>query len=149
MSDRARAVQVAAVADRLIGVMRLLRATSSRAEVAGLSNARYELLHALVHGGPMRMGAVARDVGISPRTVTPMVDALEAEGLLRRDADPTDRRAYLLTLTKAGQALMRRAHFERIAAASGIFASLSAAERTALAALLDKVLAEGSRDHPP
>ncbi len=132
--------------DRLVAVMRLLRAASSRSEIAGLSNARYEFLHALVHGGPTRMSALARHLRISPRTVTPMVDALEAEGLLDRVPDPTDRRAKVLALTPAGFTLMKGAHDARIAMANSLFTPLTTRERNTLAALLDKIIDGAASD---
>ncbi|MGH9267288.1 MAG: MarR family winged helix-turn-helix transcriptional regulator [Acidimicrobiales bacterium] len=131
------------LAEQLIAVNRLLGATSRRADVAGLSNARYELLHGLVHGGPSRMGVIARQAGVSPRTVTPMVDALEADGLVTRTTDAADRRAQVVTLTPAGLRRMRTAHNERIAMAAEIFETLTAGERTALGGLLGKVLRGG------
>ncbi len=135
--------------DRFVDVMRLMRVSSSRSDIAGLSNARYEFLHALVHAGPSRMSALARQLRISPRTVTPMVDALEAEGLVARAPDLTDRRAQVLTLTPSGLALMTRAHNERIAMADGLFAPLDASERETLGALLDKIIEAAPHDLPP
>jgi DNA-binding MarR family transcriptional regulator len=137
---------VTPVADRLVAVMRLLRVSSSRSEIAGLSNARYEFLHALAHAGPTRMSALARHLDISPRTVTPMVDSLEHEGLISRAPDPHDRRAQVLSLTIEGVDLMRRAHHERVSRVEQLVEPLDASERATLAALLDKVLeADGRR----
>jgi DNA-binding MarR family transcriptional regulator len=133
------------VADRLVAVMRLLRVSSSRSEIAGLSNARYEFLHALAHAGPTRMSALARHLDISPRTVTPMVDSLEHEGLVSRAPDPNDRRAQVLALTAQGVDLMRRAHGERVSRVEQLFEPLDATERATLAALLDKVLEADER----
>ncbi len=129
------------LSDKFIKVMRLMRVSSSRADIAGLSNARYEFLHALVHSGPGRMSALARQLQISPRTVTPMVDALEADGLIARAQDPNDRRAQVITLTPAGLELMRRAHAERIARTDDLFAALDVADRDTLGALLDTIIA--------
>jgi DNA-binding MarR family transcriptional regulator len=126
--------------------MRLARTNSSRAEIAGISNARYEFLHALAHAGPTRMSALARHLDISPRTVTPMVDSLERDGLISRAADPDDRRAQVLSLTSAGIELMGTAHHERIGRIEAVLAPLDAADRVTLAGLLDKILdASGHR----
>lgn len=130
--------------DQFINVMRLMRVSSSRTDIAGLSNARYEFLHALVHGGSARMSALARQLRISPRTVTPMVDALEADGLVARAPDPNDRRAQLITLTPSGLAVMTRAHAQRIAMTDDLFAPLDPIERKSLGALLDKIVQTAS-----
>ena len=138
--DRAHDGELGSLADRMISIVRLIGAASGRSQIAGLSNARYHLLHTVVHAGPVRMGAIAKRLGYSPRTLTPMVDALEAEGLLRREPDPTDRRAQRLALTHLGYELMHRAHDQRIAMAAGVFAPLEPEDLATLSRLLDKIL---------
>jgi DNA-binding MarR family transcriptional regulator len=138
--DRAPDGELGSLAERMITVVRLLGAASGRSEIAGLSNARYQLLHAVVHAGPARMGVIAKRLGYSPRTLTPMVDALEADGLLRREPDPTDRRALRLALTGSGYELMHRAHDERMAMAADVLAPLETEDRAVLSRLLDKIL---------
>ena len=45
---------------------------------------------------------------VKPATLVPAVDALEKAGLVKRGADPADRRRIPLTLTKRGAALLER-----------------------------------------
>jgi DNA-binding MarR family transcriptional regulator len=127
------------LAELFIRVSRLIGRTGSRAKTGSLSNARYELLHTLLHHGPEPMGRVAARLGVTPRTVTEMVDALEGEGYLLRAPHPTDRRAHLLHLTPEGLALVKTGRRARLRAAGALFASLDPEERSALAALLGKV----------
>ncbi len=54
---------------------------------------------------PRRMGDLAREMQALPSTVTAMADTLEAKGLITRERDPSDRRAWLLWLTEDGQQL--------------------------------------------
>ncbi|WP_299930520.1 MarR family transcriptional regulator [uncultured Pelagimonas sp.] len=56
---------------------------------------------------PRRMGDLGREMLALPSTVTAMADALEAKGLLTRERDPSDRRAWLLSLTAEGHELRR------------------------------------------
>jgi DNA-binding MarR family transcriptional regulator len=56
----------------------------------------------------LRMGALARDVMLSRTGLTRLVDRLEREGLVRREAAPEDRRGSYVVLTAAGAALLRR-----------------------------------------
>lgn len=62
---------------------------------------------------PKRMGALAEVAFCVPSAVTPAADALERCGLVRRIADPQDRRAMLLELTEEG-AQARAALLEQV-----------------------------------
>jgi DNA-binding MarR family transcriptional regulator len=54
-------------------------------------------------GGAAGVGELARSAGFSSRNVTGLVDTLERAGLVRREQDPGDRRAVLVTITDAGR----------------------------------------------
>jgi DNA-binding MarR family transcriptional regulator len=83
--------------------------------------------------------ALARVLGIDRSTLVPILDRLQARGLVVRRASPTDGRTHALALTMAGgKALVRfgrlvRAHEKRIAS------GLSTAETRRLIGLLEKV----------
>ncbi|MCK8484520.1 MarR family transcriptional regulator [Aliiroseovarius sp. S2029] len=51
---------------------------------------------------PKRLGTLAREMNVLPSTMTTAADQLEAHGLVVRERDPDDRRAWLLTPTDAG-----------------------------------------------
>lgn len=53
--------------------------------------------------GQKRMGEVASLLGISLSSATKVIDRLVSKGLVKRSADPDDRRLVLCALTKAGQ----------------------------------------------
>lgn len=57
----------------------------------------------------LRMNELARKVVLSRSGLTRLVDRIEAEGLLRRELDPTDRRGFYAILTDKGRAALRRA----------------------------------------
>ncbi|AHH94956.1 MarR family transcriptional regulator [Kutzneria viridogrisea] len=86
-----------------------------------------------------RMGAVRESLGLTGRAVTAAVDALERDGLLAREPDPTDRRASLLAITEAGQE--RLAEIKRIARehSDTTWQVLSAQERRTFLELLLRV----------
>jgi DNA-binding MarR family transcriptional regulator len=65
----------------------------------GLSYARGRAVAALHDSGPMVMSALSRALGVTPRTVTGLVDALEADGWVTRSPHPTDRRATVIQVT--------------------------------------------------
>mmetsp|Transcript_22077 Transcript_22077/g.35126 ORF Transcript_22077/g.35126 Transcript_22077/m.35126 type:complete len:114 (+) Transcript_22077:199-540(+) len=51
---------------------------------------------------PKRMGVLAEDTFCIPSAITPVADALEQRGFVRRTRDPKDRRALVLELTAEG-----------------------------------------------
>ena len=55
-------------------------------------------------GENMRQGVLADELGIEGPSLVRLIDLLQAEGLVERREDPTDRRAKTLHLTKAGEA---------------------------------------------
>ncbi len=64
-------------------IQRVFNARLSRQKGAvKLSGPRLRLLMAVEEVGRLRMGDLAEDLGITARTVTTLVDALEREGLL-------------------------------------------------------------------
>ncbi|OEV22711.1 MarR family transcriptional regulator, partial [Streptomyces nanshensis] len=51
---------------------------------------------------PPRMADLAARLGVVPRQVTSLVDALEERGLVRRSPDATNRRVIRIELTEGG-----------------------------------------------
>jgi DNA-binding MarR family transcriptional regulator len=115
--------------------------TNARMSAAGLSLARFRVLSALQSGGRIRMNELSAALGVVPRTVTTIVDALEKDGMLAREADPADRRATLLEITQEGLSQLRRFRAMHDAAAADLFEVLTAAERHQLAGLLRRLQA--------
>jgi DNA-binding MarR family transcriptional regulator len=70
-----------------------------------LSTPQYAILfHASATGVPLSQ--ICQEMLADNSNLTRMVDRLEARGLVRRAADPTDRRVTLVQLTEAGQELL-------------------------------------------
>lgn len=106
----------------------------------GLTPAQGRLLGVLARSpGSMHMIDLARELGVVPRAVTPLVDLLEGAGLVRRRVDPANRRAILIDLTEEG-ATTRQALVEaRVRAAESLFAPLAPEQRSTLLGLLEAV----------
>jgi DNA-binding MarR family transcriptional regulator len=128
------------IADRFFAVANLLR---KRANVGlreqGFTMAGGKLLSILHRRGPTRISALAVKLDIAARSVTQAVDALERDHLVRREPDPTDRRAVLVALTAAGADLIRAADGPRKAVMQSLFAVLDDDDRAHLLRLLDTV----------
>jgi DNA-binding MarR family transcriptional regulator len=74
----------------------------------GLGFARGRVLWALRDSGPVVMRALSVALGVSPRTVTGLVDSLEADGWVTRSPHPADRRATIVSLTPASEVTLTR-----------------------------------------
>jgi DNA-binding MarR family transcriptional regulator len=98
----------------------------------GLSYQRLCVLEALHCQGPAKMKTLADALGLSARNMTAVADSLEDEGLLRRVAHPTDRRATLLELTDDGLAAADKSLGPRLAEISRLFDELSPTARNDL-----------------
>jgi DNA-binding MarR family transcriptional regulator len=69
----------------------------------GLSYALVSLLFAIHRMQPATAGELAASEGVSPPSVTRSLRRLVKLGLVQREADPTDRRAAVISLNPAGE----------------------------------------------
>ncbi|WP_345771954.1 MarR family winged helix-turn-helix transcriptional regulator [Geodermatophilus sabuli] len=83
-----------------------------------------------------RLSDLAEALHIAPRSATEVADALQARGLVERSADPTDRRAVVLTTTAAGRRVLQEAAAARSADSRDLFTRLDPTDRATLARLL-------------
>ncbi len=103
----APATDLAAVASRLrLSVFRASR-TLRRESQAGVSPTLLAALSTIERHGPIRPGDLATHEQVRKPTVTRILAALVAEGLVERTPDPVDRRVSWVQLTPAGRTLMR------------------------------------------
>lgn len=91
----------------VLAVHRLIRSLRRGLPNAELPPTHLIVLAVLAEHGPMRLGELAGRVPCSQPTATTVVTCLEPAGLLRREPDPDDGRAVLVTLTDRG---LRRIH---------------------------------------
>jgi DNA-binding MarR family transcriptional regulator len=119
---------------------RLRRAQAERLAPLGLTPAQERALRTITRSEePLRMTELADQLGIAPRSVTTVVDALEQAGLVRREIDPHNRRAIRLHLTDRGLAVRDDMREARRRAAEDLFAPLTAGDREALGELLGQL----------
>jgi DNA-binding MarR family transcriptional regulator len=100
-----------------------------------LSAAQLSTLKMLLDNG-VRVGEIARNLGVRVPSATEQIIKLERAGLARREPDPDDSRAVLVVLTAAGRAAVDSANARRNAVMAGILSSLTEQDRQALAAAL-------------
>ena len=105
----------------------------------GLCLSDFGVLEALLHKGPLPIGALGKKVLLSSGSMTAAVDRLERSGLVERAAASTDRRARIVHLTEEGSKLIRRMFAEHERDMERVFSRLDKPERNALASLLRKL----------
>jgi DNA-binding MarR family transcriptional regulator len=93
------------------------------------------------------MADLAQALEVVPRSITSMVDTLEAAEFVAREPDPTDRRATIVVLTDAGRSVLEQVGRMRAEAAEQLFAKLSGDEQGELRRLLE-VLDSGEEPLP-
>jgi DNA-binding MarR family transcriptional regulator len=113
--------------------MRRLRAAHTEHK---LSPRQFHLLGLLHDRGPMTQRELGALMHVDPSIVVTLLNPLEADGYLSRKRDPLDRRRHDVALTPAGEQQLDRAARAQRDAEDELFASLTAAQRAQLRALL-------------
>jgi len=129
-----------ALADAFGAVARQLREKSAETLAPWeITPAHLRALRTLARHGTMRLSELAERLEIAPRTATEVVDALQAPDLVRRRADPADRRATLVEVTEHGTSVLAEIRATRGTEAGRIFGRLTPADRAELARILSQL----------
>src|SRR5256885_5369258 len=117
------------LAEELLGLLpRLGQVWSDAVRAAqGGSVVRMKVLGMISRNGPSRSGELATFCSTTPSTMTEIIEGLVDDGYVRRDPDPTDRRAVLVAITPTGQV-----EVDRVVAAATV----------SLITILDRLTAE-------
>lgn len=100
-------------------VRRFSLAERADVDCCGLTVAQAATLEAL-RPRPMRLGALAQCLGITPSTLTRNLARLESERLVVREADPADARAARVKLTGGGERAAARVQEQELEFAQSI-----------------------------
>lgn len=111
---------------------RLLRRTGS----PGLGPGAVSALATLAQSGPMRLGDLAAKEGVAPPTLSRIVAALVESGFVRREPDPLDGRAWLVSPTEEGERVVSGMRSTRVRELQARLERLPEEERLALIAAL-------------
>jgi DNA-binding MarR family transcriptional regulator len=96
---------------------------------------RARILWQLVES-PRRSGEIAQRCGLTPASVSELVDSLERDGFVRRSEDRNDRRVVVVEISARGRREIERVGELMTAPVARIIAGLSAEKRARLAAAL-------------
>ena len=124
-------------------IFRLARVTGYRLTqaLAGLEmrTTDFAVLHHLHQAGPLSQQELGGALRINPSNLVGLLDDLEADGLIVRPRDPTDRRRHLVGLTSSGETRLVQAKRAVAQAEHDFLAPLSGDEREQLYALLERL----------
>ncbi|MGS2616323.1 MarR family winged helix-turn-helix transcriptional regulator [Micromonospora sp. LZ34] len=138
MSDRDR---FTTALDRVLELVVVLSDDMSRGLAReGLTTSRATLLWELRRSGPVTQRELAHALGVSPRTVTGLVDGLVSTGFVTREPHPTDRRAFLVTFTEQGARTIEAMERDQQGFADLLFGGMPAERLDCLVAGLDDIL---------
>ena len=95
------------VESTLMSTSRAIRVAYDRAyAVLDLNLTQASLIVFLHESGPLRQTQLANGMGLGRAAIGTIIDGLERRGLVERHLDPDDRRAWLVTVARAGQGLV-------------------------------------------
>ena len=112
--------------------LHLLRRLAQEDRATGVSAPRLSALSVLVFGGPRTIGALAAIEGVTPPTMTRLVAAMAADGLVDRLPDPTDRRVVKVQASATGRSLLLAGRDQRVATLDAMLKPLTPKERRRL-----------------
>ncbi len=96
-----------------IALGRIARTVDKQVSGDGLTRTQLSVVGTVARLGPLGIGELAEVEGLNPTMLSRVVGKLESDGLLRRSADPSDRRAARVEVTDAGRALHCRLRDQR------------------------------------
>jgi len=110
----------------------MLRKLRNVDEANGFSGPRASALSVLVFRGPQSLGELAAAEGVKPPTMSRLVKAMQAEGLVESQVAEHDQRAVRIAPSAKGRRLMLRGRAKRLAAIRELLRDASAGEKKAL-----------------
>jgi DNA-binding MarR family transcriptional regulator len=145
--------------DTMVAVMQIVRAANRISQDVdanvhrplGFSIAGFRVMSAVFMDGPAEPARLARLAGVSPASISSVLNTLEKDGFVTRERRSTDRRVVTVSLTAAGEAACHTATERQLDIERAWLEPLSAKEVQQLLRLLRKVLAGRPHpaDHPP
>lgn len=116
---------------------RSMRGWGQYAKSTGLSMPQFSILMQLHHKGTCGVSDISERFDVTNAAASQLVDKLVQSGFVKRDEDPSDRRAKLLNLTDKGKKLIQQGMEERYRWVDQLAAKLTAEERTQVSEALN------------
>ncbi len=151
MTKKPPAAGITQDAQRLLDLLNALGSTLFRqllwhklAELE-LTYAQSQVLFHVAEHPDCPMGEVAKAFRVTLSAVTQIVDRLEQKNLLARADHPTDRRVYVLDLTRQGRAVVRDLQTMRLEAMEAVLRRVTERERNRIVTGVEALVETASR----
>jgi DNA-binding MarR family transcriptional regulator len=109
-------------------------------EPLGITPREYSVLAVVAESSPLSQTSVADILGLDRTTILKLGASLERHGLIARERDPDDKRAYALALTPAGDRLRAQAFELLLECERRFLVPLSRSERSQLHQYLTRLV---------
>lgn len=104
----------------------------------GLTPAQFGVLEPLYSLGSMNIASLMEKNLATPGNMTVIIRNLIRDGLIERNADPSDGRSFIISLSEKGKALMDKLLPEHLENIESIFSVLTQDEKKELVSILRK-----------
>ena len=106
----------------------------------GLTLPQFGVLELLYHKGAMSVGEIIEKTLSTSGNMTVVIENLRKDGYVKKEADPEDKRRYMVSLTKKGTDLIGGMFPQHIKNLGKIFEIYTKEEKKQLIALLRKLV---------
>lgn len=120
-------------------ILYLRRNEAELIRTVGLTMAQFGVLEVLYHKGPLRVCQISEKTLSTGGNTTVVINNLMKEGLISRQRDAEDNRAFLVTLTSKGHELIDELFPKHLVNVDKEFQHLSIEEKEQLLMLLKKL----------
>lgn len=110
-----------------------------------ITAAQFVVFNTIAKGSGCTIGELCRVLGYDSGAMTRLLDRIEKKGLVRRVANPDDRRSYLVELTEQSAALVPKARRQVQDVFGDLLQGFAESEAVALKAALEKILENAAR----
>jgi DNA-binding MarR family transcriptional regulator len=125
------------------------RAFDRRAAALGVTRAQWRVLARLSRYPGLRQVDLAEHLDVEPITLCRIVDRLEEAGLVERQRDPADRRAWRVLLTDKADPIVEKLRHLAAQLAADVFQGFSAKEIEAMRGVLARARSNVAALEPP
>jgi DNA-binding MarR family transcriptional regulator len=125
------------------------RAFDRRAAALGVTRAQWRVLARLSRYPGLRQVDLAEHLDVEPITLCRIVDRLEEAGLVERQRDPADRRAWRVLLTDKADPIVEKLRHLAAQLAADVFQGISAKEIEAMRGVLARARSNVAALEPP